>query len=166
MFVWRRLKKMQRSQCDTHKEYQTRLPIFSALVGMYREESHTYYLHLSLVISLIAIVFGGIHGAAWNFEFPSHAEKMIWHTSTSLIVIIPCILFTSTLYMWLCVKNYCSSLGILFKIAIYAQKAMIQVIPLYLFARIIILVEAFIALRNLPEAAYVQVEWSKLIPHI
>lgn len=159
---------MQLSQCDTRTVYHTRLPIFVAQHGIYDTASETYYLYLSVAIALIAMAFGGIHCAAWNFEFSSYAEKIIWRTSSSLIVLIPCLFFTYMLPLWLVVRIWGagSTSGIFFRIVGSGHRAMTKVIPLYLLARVILLLEAFITLRNLPEGAYVMVKWSKYIPHI
>jgi hypothetical protein len=40
------------------------------------------------------------------------------------------------------------------------------IIPLYLFARLALLVLPFIALRALPPGAYAQVNWISFLPHI
>lgn len=47
---------------------------------------------------------------------------------------------------------------------IYRLSAVI--VPLYLVARLVLLVVAFIGLRSLPPAAYETVHWTTFIPHI
>ena len=46
------------------------------------------------------------------------------------------------------------------------QLADFALIPIYLLARIALLVEAFLSLRNLPPGAYSVVSWTDYLPHI
>ena len=105
--------------------------------------------------SIVALLFGGIHCAGWNFPFPSHAELIIWRVSSLIILTVPCI-------------------GVLADVIYDVNETIARVIlrvfffgtPIYGFARLTLFVEAFIALRHLPPGAYAVVEWTALLLHI
>jgi hypothetical protein len=42
--------------------------------------------------ALVGAVFGAIHCAAWNADFPTAVEKWIWRSCSSLIVAIPAVI--------------------------------------------------------------------------
>ena len=116
--------------------------------------------------SIVAILFGGIHCAGWNFPFPSHTELIIWRVSSLIILIVPCIgaltdvIFNQDLTIRLChifVQNTIDS------VLLYG---FLLSTPIYGLARLILFVEAFIALRHLPPGAYAVVEWTALLLHI
>ena len=107
--------------------------------------------------SIVAMLFGGIHSAGWNFPFPSHAELIIWRVSSLIILIVPC---TSMLpaVAFTVNENSISTIAIAF--------AFFFGVAIYVLARLTLYVEAFIALRHLPPGAYAVVEWTALLLHM
>ena len=108
--------------------------------------------------SIVAMLFGGIHCAGWNFPFPSHAELIIWRVSSLIILTVPCT-------------------GVLLAVAIDVNedaRSVIYVLDcvfifgtvIYVLARLTLFVEAFIALRHLPPGAYSVVDWTALLLHM
>lgn len=172
MLVWRRLSNMQLSRCDINGYRQICLRTFIALLRWYNFETKTYYFHHSLAISLIATVFGGIHCAGWKFVFPSHTEKIIWRVASSIISLIPCVIFIALIpaTLWVYKINHglpaSKTTQVLAGIGTQVWRLVRKVLPIYLLARVILLLEAFIALRDLPQGAYVQVKWLRFVPHI
>ena len=121
--------------------------------------------------ALAGAAFGSIHCAAWNFEFPSHAEKIMWRTAT-LTLIGVCL----SVFLGVPIQKWVKSL--LFKARegsatqriygffyYYKYTTFIPTI-LYPTARLTLLVLAIISLRNLPDSAFQTVTWTKFIPHI
>ena len=39
--------------------------------------------------SMLGILFGSVHLAAWNFEFPSTRDKMLWRAGSLLVTLLP-----------------------------------------------------------------------------
>ena len=118
--------------------------------------------------SIVAILFGGIHCAGWNFPFPSHAELIIWRISSLIILTIPCIgVLSDVIYnaQVLCHEDAMNGANvetmgkILFWVFFFST-------PIYGLARLTLFGEAFIALRHLPPGAYAVVEWTALLLHI
>ncbi|KAF5375810.1 hypothetical protein D9757_011171 [Collybiopsis confluens] len=107
-----------------------------------------------------ATIFGAIHCIAWTSQFPSEQEKILWRVCSLLVACIP-------IYMAFCnvvealesvddTSWWFSSLAILYVVAIL----------LYIFARLSLLVQGFLALRALPPAALEAVQWTNFLPHI
>ena len=44
---------------------------------------------VSVWLTLAVMVFGAIHLAAWNFAFPSTAERVMWRMSSTAITVLP-----------------------------------------------------------------------------
>ena len=130
-----------------------RVPIFYAfpkLSGHRRK--------VTTLTSIVALLFGGIHCAGWNFHFPSHAELIIWRVSSLIILIVPCIgaLMMAVGYINIYFKYLYSIVEAVFSFGIV----------IYVLARLTLFVEAFIALRHLPPGAYAVVEWTALLLHM
>ncbi|TRX93761.1 hypothetical protein FHL15_005437 [Xylaria flabelliformis] len=51
------------------------------------------------IMAAFSVVFGGIHLIAWNFEFPSLAELMLWRASSLMSTILPLIIIMPNLYL-------------------------------------------------------------------
>jgi hypothetical protein len=96
--------------------------------------------------SILGIAFGATHFVAWNSEFPSHIELLLWRIS--------CIAMTADL---LGLVVFCSIYwqnGLWVKIVSYAIVFSAPLtLFLYLFSRIATLVIAFTTLRALPSDA-------------
>ncbi|KAF7370064.1 hypothetical protein MSAN_00636400 [Mycena sanguinolenta] len=115
-----------------------------------------------IVTLLAGIMFGAIHVAAWNTEFPTTAEKWIWRPSSLLITAIPAVILLPIAVRSLLVnKNQ----------KVYKTHSSIAAImtvgafPIYVVARLLLLVIPFVALRDLPPSAFMAVSWSRYIPH-
>ncbi|KAG2051807.1 hypothetical protein BDR06DRAFT_997979 [Suillus hirtellus] len=104
---------------------------------------------------LMATIFGGIHGMAWFFAFPTHQERVLWRMSVVAITGTPWFaLLTAPLFAAL-------DTPLLIFILLYALCIM-----LYITARAVLLVLMFTTLRDLPPDAYRAVLWTSLVPHL
>lgn len=116
-----------------------------------------------IVTSIITILFGAVHCLAWNFRFPSETERLLWRIAALVTTVSP--------IGWTAV--YTMSLiddleGIRAKRITVASINWLStiVVPLYLVARVLLLLIAFISLRSLPRAAYETVYWTTFIPYV
>lgn len=121
----------------------------------------------------VGLIFGGIHCIAWSFHFPSQVERILWRSASAIIVGIPLLLVIiggPVSLLWpkgLPLRNRNIFERILMRIAYVIIVAIpILVGVLYVFARAMILVLVFAALRSLPPRAYEAVQWTNFIPHI
>jgi hypothetical protein len=140
------------------------------------------------IVCLVTAAYGGVHLAAWRFDFPTHTECWIW--KIICIITVAGSLFAPA---WLVFASRCfdGSGGGAKKmremllryltcrksawegippcmIAMVYPYWLISVMmaPLFIFSRVGIVVESFLSLRKVPEGAYATVGWSEYIPHI
>jgi hypothetical protein len=113
-------------------------------------------------MTLIAgVVFGAIHCVAWSFQFATPTQVLLWHLSAVAITAVPVMPF------------------IFFGLGLLSDKGPIVSWPatvfglsiplqglLYITARVITVVLAFINLSSLPPAVFETVHWTTLIPHL
>ncbi|KAF8859210.1 hypothetical protein BDZ45DRAFT_562078, partial [Acephala macrosclerotiorum] len=118
-------------------------------------------------LSLGCVVFGGIHLAAWNFDFPTRAEQILWWvaslwcTFSVFGMFILYFTFISADKYWGYWETVIEWRGIQVTII-----GLFRIMPaLYVLARLYLLVEIFRTLCFLPESAYVAT-WATNIPHV
>ena len=115
------------------------------------------------IMSILGVVFEGIHCAGWFFNFPSSDEAMLWRVSSAVLTGIAFLFPILSL-----------SMAILFGDSIirtdqrqYFIIAVSTIILLvYVVSRLLLLVEAFISLRHLTPGMLALVKWTSFIPHI
>jgi len=123
---------------------------------------------------LVGFAFGGIHCIGWSFQFPSHAESLIWRISSSIITCLPSLPLIGILIPS---RHPQSSPWLKFACFFYSgdgpktdltKLLFIFLIYSYILARIALLVIAFKSLWNLPSdaAALIDLNWSKFFPHL
>lgn len=112
----------------------------------------------------LGLVFGVIHCAGWDFFFPTKAEADIWRVSSALLALETALGILAALAELLHNKyTKCSVVKVVF----YSLSVVVTaLIPFYLLARVILLVEALILLRDLSPEALAVVEWTLFIPHL
>ena len=113
----------------------------------------------AICILVVGISFGGIHCAGWFFDFPSSAEAMLWRVSSAVLVGVA-FLFP-ILFSFVGIKSGGNSLQEGFSIAVFSI-----IILVYVTSRLLLLVEAFISLRDLTPGMLALVKWTSYIPHI
>ncbi|KAJ7811856.1 hypothetical protein B0H13DRAFT_2472211 [Mycena leptocephala] len=147
---------------DNNYEYDplssTSVPSFWSLPVRELDYIQGYFAPLAIE-ALVGTVFGAIHCAAWNTDFPTTAETWMWRSCSSLIVAI------------LLVILLCSGLTFFTDDELQLGKVMISIgvmvsISIYSFARLILIILPLVALRSLPPGAFIDVNWSVYIPHL
>ena len=136
---------------------EDRVPRFWANSSVGGEQSVTADLRMLGV----SICFGAIHCIAWHFSFPTHTELLMWRISSVAITAVPIYIFSTTLLAsWAINKEseYCAITALFF--------GPFSGCILYILARAVTLVLAFISLRDLPPGAYETVHWTTFVPHI
>ena len=132
-------------------------------LGSYLNTAHVggFNTPLDAVLSIIAILilgtFGAIHCLGWYSHFPSHIEQVLWRVSALIVAADPIVMISFL------------RTGMLDKITGKKTSdevtASLFIIP-YICARISLIVLAFLALRDLPFAAYQTPSWTNFIPHL
>lgn len=115
--------------------------------------------HIDRLIVLISILsttlFGGIHLFAWNIEFPTAAEQVLWRTAAILVAVIP---------------SVCALLVLLESLVLGTTDKLSRLstyifAPFYLSARVFLIMESFRSLYFLPHDALIST-WVAYVPHI
>ena len=133
--------------------YMPQSVVHQVVQGRFQKKHIDRLMVLTSILSIT--LFGGIHLFAWNLDFPTHEEQLLWRmaaltvaiapTISALLVLLESVLFhrTDRLSRW--------SVGFL--------------APLYLAARVYIIVESFRSLYFLPPEAFIST-WATNAPHI
>jgi hypothetical protein len=148
---------------NTIKENEEKVHPFYALNTSDKESNR-----IVGAVSIIGIIFGGIHCAGWDFLFPTHAEEITWQVASVVVTGVPCLMVISVLSQSIffqtetfCLERFFEDLkDVSTTIAIYFG------LPIYIIARLVLLTEALIALRNLPPGALLEVQWTSFLPHV
>jgi hypothetical protein len=108
------------------------------------------------VLAVATLLYGGIHLLAWQYNFQTNAEQVMWRiasattASTGLVVIV-------SMYQ-LRVES-----GLLTVITVCL---LLWVIVIEFFARSFLVIESFRALPNSPPSVYEMITWTTYIPHV
>lgn len=113
-------------------------------------------------ISASGVLFGAIHIAGWNFDFPSLLDRMLWHVSSILLVVL---LPPSLLPFFLnCYSSTFSLYVITTSRERFTQMFALVCGCIYTLARLALLVETFRSLAYMLPQAYVST-WAENVPH-
>ena len=114
-----------------------------------------------LIVIGVGVCFGAIHCIAWAFSFPTHPELLMWRISCVAITAVPIYIF-----LMVALADLLDKMGNRkFSLTVGVFGALPAGI-LYILARAVTLVLAFISLRELPSGTYETVHWTTFIPHV
>lgn len=118
--------------------------------------------------SVAGALFGAVHCLAWNFDFPSYIERLLWRIA-SLGIVGACILSFVGSHVWPYVndtRKNADKNSIRHKLVALIQNRLLLLIALvYPTARVVLLVLAVTSLTSLPPSALDTVNWVQLVPH-
>jgi hypothetical protein len=103
----------------------------------------------------ILVVFGGLHLLAWNYEFPTHVEKILWRASA----IVTLAAMPSMYIITLGADKFAQDDNIWFGIALVISMG------LFVAARAFILVEIVRSLAFQPPETF-RTTWAANVPHV
>ena len=110
-----------------------------------------------LLFALFACGFGALHCLAWNSQFPTWKEQLVWRICSATMTTVP--LVVSLLIALVVVDNHIYG-------AVITAQFMPLVLFLYVIGRITVIVLAFTSLRALPADAFRTIDWNSYIPHL
>lgn len=127
-------------------------------------------LVVGMVLWLACLAYGAVHLSAWNDHFPTVAEQWLWRSSSLYIG------FCGGL--WIVLNYLAQSFGPLnafwekwmdgggrwWQNLLIGIPVVVCGVSLIL-ARLFIVIEAFISIRELPAAAYKTPTWTQVFPH-
>jgi hypothetical protein len=134
---------------------------------------------------LSGAVYGGLHLLAWKAPFTSHVQQLLWRISGLAITAsgffllslkIFCGLISSVWENFFAVteKRPTRTIGFRWRLAYFVRSSTQSIVYLllvaggllYVFARVYLFVEYFIALAYLPRSVFEQPRWVGYFPHI
>ena len=129
------------------------------------QASNTYE-HVLLAIT--TATFASVHFLGWNYEFATGWERWLWRGSC--LAIWGLLAVYGTTEVVICYREGYAYMGLESALA-YKMRWPLCLwffIPatLYSIARVCLLIEAIICMRSLPAAAFDDVQWSALLPHL
>ncbi|KIJ08170.1 hypothetical protein PAXINDRAFT_120512 [Paxillus involutus ATCC 200175] len=107
-----------------------------------------------VVMLIVWVIFGGLHLIAWDFQFPSQAERIIWCVASLTLITSPCIL------------SLCTVLEKAVGRAVFPQNIWRYLVSFGIVARLALLITMLASLRDLPASAYQTVSWTSYAPHL
>ena len=135
----------------------------------------------AFVLPLVATIFGAMHLIAWRFHFPSHVEQLLWRIGSVAITALPSVVlacalsFAAVVYIRsMLEETFDIQLDLNFhipmslKVAVNFIGAWLAGAGLvgYMVARLLLITEAVILLRNQPKSAFYAINWSRFMLHI
>ena len=114
-------------------------------------------------MSVVGVVFGGIHCAGWFFDFPSSEEAILWRVCSAVLTGIAFLLplLISLSYVLLENLNLYDN-----RLKFFLFPFFTIILLVYVVSRLLLIVEAFISLRYLTPGMLALVKWTSFIPHI
>ena len=130
-------------------------------------DSRLHNLQTVIMLAVPTASFSLIHLAAWNFEFPTRVEQLLWRwtcISMGIVLGIGCFAEAGSI-----IKDKYMTTG-LTNLNGYKLKwptNLLFFIPgaLYFSSRFIVIVEILISLRLLPSGCFQNVQWMNIFPH-
>ena len=116
---------------------------------------------------LVAVIFGALHLAGWNFFFQFPIERDIWRVASIIITAVAAVAFISNIF-GLIRRYYIEGTESLFFYILSRSISYLASfsLSLYLPTRLVLLVEALFLLKDLPPGVFVVVQWTLFIPHV
>ncbi|KIJ99717.1 hypothetical protein K443DRAFT_623211 [Laccaria amethystina LaAM-08-1] len=138
-----------------------RVPTFHA-----RGVTPTESFAMGFISSTLATIFGGIHCIAWSFSFPTLVERTIWRIASLAITSIPFIMLALFFLLNFSYSDTWKMSSIGWAVGLFVDLATFVVVMIYVISRLILLVQAFLALRALSSGAYDAIQWTRFVPHL
>ncbi|GAW17372.1 hypothetical protein ANO14919_068290 [Xylariales sp. No.14919] len=126
-------------------------------------------LQLYIALSFLAALYAGIHLAAWNYHFATGVEMWLWRVSGLIVAAILPITGIALSFFILLSNIVAVSFGVdIFDPLLKVGRVFVTIIVpvIHLSARLLLAVEAFISVRQMPIGVFVTIPWSNYIPHL
>ena len=131
-------------------------------------DSRLHNLRTIIIVAIPTASFSCLHLVAWNFEFPSRGEQLLWRwtcISMGIILGTGCVVEASSII----IDGYTTTgLTNLNRYKLRWLTNILFFVPglLYICARMIVIMEVIVSLRQLPDGCFEAVRWAELFPHL
>lgn len=120
----------------------------------YTPKTELPWYYYAIILSIQCIVVGGIHCAGWNLAFPTDTQRDLWHGASLAVTILPSLSFLIH-----------TTFSPIFKLQRVRTVVQISVV-VYVAAKVFLVAQALVLLKNQPPSAFLAVDWTKFIPHV
>ena len=131
-------------------------------------DSRLHSLRVIIIAALPTASFSLLHLIAWDFDFPTRFEQLMWRwTCVSMVIVlgVGCTIEAGSIVA----EGFTASgLTTLKRYKLRWPTNLLFFIPgaLYMSARLIVIIEIIISLRLLPSGSFEVVQWSDFLPHL
>lgn len=126
---------------------------------------------VGMALWFASIAFGAVHVAAWNEYFPSLIEKWLWRSSSLYLA------WAGSVWLTICFLGTISKRFLAIWDTCLTGRAgtgvYVCLVPVcticglaYAFARVFLVVESIVSLREMPPKMYWNPNWPQVIPHL
>jgi len=115
-----------------------------------------------VVFPFFGVIFGGVHCIGWNFIYPTPFELHLWRGASLAITCIPVVVAPIDYVL----ENFKLDKGFGKAVRLTLDLIMTILLFVYVPARLLLIAQALVLLRDQPQSAFFPVDWSKYIPHI
>lgn len=134
-----------------------------------RGSKKSMFFNLTLPLFLFSSIFSVIHLAAWNLDFATRREQLLWRTSSLAATLAPCVIGGSLQIASIWDKAIHDEAP--HKIVAPEFAALVILcyfisVAAYVAARVILIFQVFYSLRSMPPQIYISVPWLDYIPHV
>ena len=130
----------------------------------FSQQRDTLYLNpIFIGIGFGGVLFGTVHFIAWNFQFPTPVERILWRVACCMIISIP-VLGTGLYFITL--HNARKEMESDTKSSVWLRPFTATCVLLYLLARLYLMTEVFRSLAYAPLSTFQEINWPSAIPHI
>ncbi|CAD6591799.1 MAG: hypothetical protein ASARMPRED_005610 [Alectoria sarmentosa] len=127
-------------------------------------QKDTLYLNPVFIgIGFGGTLFGTIHFIAWNFEFPTPVERILWRMSCCVLVSIPLL---GTAMYFMTIHNARRDSETDTKTNALLRPFTTICTLLYFVARVYLMTEVFRSLAYPPPSTFQEINWPSAIPHV
>jgi hypothetical protein len=120
-----------------------------------------------LLLYGLPIVYGSIHLAAWNSDFPTNNEEIMWKVACFIVVAGLPILAGTFLIKAYVLDIFSSRFTSIDPIGGFLVWGTIWImIAVYICSRVFLSVESFVSVPSLPLGVFITIGWSDYIPHL
>lgn len=128
-------------------------------------------LVVGIILWLANLFYGAFHAAAWHEHFPSSTEKWLWRASAAYIASCGAfwVLLNSAVSRWARLNSFWEKWmdGEKSRLGTVALAAVVVLCgSSFVLARMYVVMEAFLSIRELPASAYQTPQWADVFPHL
>jgi len=122
----------------------------------------------AFALCFVTTLYGALHTSTWKSSFPTSTERLLWRISALATMSTGVLAILAHLWVKLAGQDfrYRWAKDVLRLVIPGSAGVLICAIPLYIAARIYLVLESFISFRRLSVDCYKTPAWTQFVPHI